>query len=70
MYLVKGAEDYPELNVMLPTRPDSSHDCEHCKGTGWFHQNGVQVHVRCGTCRALGWVAVPSNTSLERTREG
>jgi len=70
MYLVKGAEDYPELRVLLPVRPELSADCDHCNGTGWFHQGGVKTHTRCGMCRALGWVAVPSNTSLERTREG
>jgi hypothetical protein len=63
MYLVTGAEDYPELKVLLPGRPESSLDCYHCKGTGWFDQDGAKVHVRCGMCRALGWVAVPYNTS-------
>jgi hypothetical protein len=70
MCLVIGAESYPELKAMLPLRPESSTECEHCNGTGWFHHGGVKTRTRCGMCRALGWVAVPSNTSLERTREG
>jgi hypothetical protein len=69
MYLVKGSETYPELKVLLPVRPPTSIDCARCNGSGWMHLGGEHVRVRCGECCALGWVEVPSNTSLERTRD-
>jgi len=68
MYLVNGSETYPELKALLPTRSSTSIDCLHCKGSGWARIGAEGTGFRCGECRALGWVEVPSNTSLERTR--
>jgi hypothetical protein len=56
MYLVAGAETYPELKAMLPVRPVASADCKRCNGTGWMHLEAKQGRVRCAECRALGWV--------------
>jgi len=68
MYLVKGSETYPELAALLPIRSATSIDCPHCKGSGWMRIGDEGGRFRCGECRALGWVEVPSNTSLEQTR--
>ena len=54
--LVIGAERYPELRQLLPTRPSSARDCPHCKGTGWLIMNDKPAGFRCGHCYALGWV--------------
>jgi hypothetical protein len=67
MYLVEGAETYPELRGLLPLRPANSSDCATCGGTGWWPIENTRI--RCGACRALGWVEVPSNSWLEWTRE-
>ena len=67
--VVMGVERYPELKPLLPIRPSASEDCPDCKGTGWFHVQEQRTHMRCGKCRALGWVEMPSNNALERTRE-
>lgn len=61
MYLVGGAERYPELAPLLPVRPSASRNCLHCDGTGWMPL-GEDGRIRCSTCRALGWVD-PSNHS-------
>jgi hypothetical protein len=68
MYLVKGSETYPELKALVPVRSAASLECARCDGRGWMSIGGEKV--RCVECRALGWVEVPSNKSLERTREG
>jgi hypothetical protein len=61
MFLVAGTERYPELIVLLPERSDSCIDCARCEGTGRMPYGGKKI--RCHECRALGWVAGPSNTS-------
>lgn len=66
MFLVAGAERYPELIALLPARSIASTDCARCEGTGWMRFGNRKI--RCHECRALGWVEVPSNTSQERTR--
>lgn len=61
MFLVAGAERYPELKALLPVRPESAVACEVCGGTGWRSlEPGQEAHLRCWDCRALGWVASPS----------
>ena len=63
MFLVAGAERYPELVALLPVRADASADCVRCEGTGRMpHGSGK---VRCHECRSLGWVEVPAGDSLE-----
>jgi hypothetical protein len=55
--LVAGAERYPELKVLLPNRTDSARVCTACRGTGWFYIEDQKTGIRCGMCRALGWVS-------------
>lgn len=57
MFLVAGAERYPELVVMLPVRSSTSIDCARCEGTGRMrHGTG---RIRCHECLSLGWVDLP-----------
>jgi hypothetical protein len=49
--LAIGARRYPELGRLLPARPDASHPCEFCKGTGFLF-----IVVVCGRCSGLGWL--------------
>jgi hypothetical protein len=67
MFLVAGTERYPELIALLPVRPTAGIDCPRCEGTGRMSFGNGKI--RCHECRSLGWVEVPSSTSLERTRE-
>jgi hypothetical protein len=67
MFLVAGAERYPELIELLPIRTATSTDCARCEGTGWMRHGNRKI--RCHECRALGWVEVPSDSSPERSRE-
>jgi hypothetical protein len=63
MFLVAGAERYPELISLLPVRTDASTDCARCEGTGRMtFGNGK---IRCQECRSLGWIEVPSDASQE-----
>ena len=59
MFLVAGAEKFPELVVLLPVRSDECTDCPRCEGSGWMQHGNKEI--RCHVCRALGWVAPPSN---------
>src|SRR5262245_38227891 len=36
MFLVAGAEIFPELVALLPVRSPASTDCVRCEGTGWM----------------------------------
>ena len=57
MFLVAGAERYPELIALLPVRSEACIDCRRCEGTGRMkHGSG---RIRCHECRALGWVESP-----------
>src|SRR5262245_38440669 len=56
MCLVEGAERYPELLSFLPVRPPSALTCERCQGSGWMALDDQGGKIRCGDCRALGWV--------------
>jgi len=54
MFLVAGAERYPELIALLPVRSGTSTECRRCAGTGRMtHGSGK---IRCHECRSLGWV--------------
>jgi len=62
MFLVAGAERYPELVALLPIRSSTCTDCARCEGTGRMrHGSG---RVRCHECRSLGWVDAASNNSV------
>lgn len=57
MFLVAGAERYPELSALLPVRSSASNDCARCEGTGRMTFGNRKV--RCHECRSLGWVDAP-----------
>ena len=59
MFLVAGAERYPQLLALLPVRSSTSHDCPRCEGTGRMTFGNRKV--RCHECRALGWVGASSS---------
>jgi hypothetical protein len=56
MFLVAGAERFPELLAFLPVRSDASTDCARCEGTGRMKFGSGKV--RCHECRSLGWIEV------------
>jgi hypothetical protein len=59
--LVAGAERYPWLKALLPTRPTGAMPCRDCGGAGRIFVGVTGIgggHVYCGTCGALGWIAV------------
>ena len=57
--LVRAAEKFPELQSLLPARPDNAPACAACSGHG-----SVAGGLRCGACLGLGWPAL-SNKVLE-----
>ncbi|HKE96971.1 MAG TPA: hypothetical protein VKB34_21870 [Povalibacter sp.] len=60
MFLVAGAERYPELIALLPVRNSNCTDCPRCEGTGRMrHGTG---RVRCQECRSLGWIELPADS--------
>jgi hypothetical protein len=54
MFLVAGAEKYPELVVLLPVRTATSTECARCEGSGWMKYGSRKI--RCQECRSLGWI--------------
>jgi hypothetical protein len=52
MALVAGAERYPWLKELLPTRPDDAVTCGECGGRGRI---GPGDAAFCRACSALGW---------------
>ena len=62
MFLVAGAERYPELVALLPVRSSTCTDCARCEGTGRMRLGSGKV--RCHECRSLGWVDAASNNSV------
>jgi hypothetical protein len=57
--LVRAAEKFPELQSLLPVRPDNAPACAACAGCG-----SVAGGPRCGACLGLGW-QVRSNKVLQ-----
>lgn len=55
--LVEGAKKYPELTVLIPTRPATARTCEHCGGTGYVDglPHAMRDMVIC-RCAGLGWL--------------
>jgi hypothetical protein len=57
--LVRAAEKFPELQPLLPARPDNAPACAACSGRG-----SVAGGLRCGVCLGLGW-PVRSNAGAQ-----
>jgi hypothetical protein len=52
MALVRGAERYPSLRALMPSRPESARHCVACKGTGRFP---LGPEIIC-ECAGVGWM--------------
>ena len=52
--LTEGARRYPELDFLIPERPNDAVLCEACQGTGKLEPNKLQA-VICG-CGGVGWI--------------
>jgi hypothetical protein len=50
--LVRGAERYPQLWRLVPSRPEGAHTCEACGGTGRFPPRS-EIICQCG---GVGWI--------------
>ena len=59
MAVVWGAERFPWLAELLPSRPSNAPDCSDCKGSGHVGD----LSVLCPQCEGLGWT--PSNPPLQ-----
>ena len=60
MFLVAGAERYPDLIELLPVRTSTSIDCARCEGTGRIRHGSGKI--RCHECKALGWIESRGDT--------
>jgi hypothetical protein len=49
--IVLGLKRFPELDRLLPKRPNGEPDCRGCHGTGLILKT-----LQCPTCVGLGWV--------------
>jgi hypothetical protein len=57
MALFQGSKKYPELIALVPSKPDDSHICPDCGGTG-VEPNAAKLkldNVIC-YCGGLGWL--------------
>jgi hypothetical protein len=54
--LCKGAKKYPELQPLVPDRPQGAMDCPHCVGTGRIDAPGVPPDTIVCYCGGLGWL--------------
>jgi hypothetical protein len=59
LVLLQGAKKYPELSVLIPSRPADAEDCPHCNGTGierYVAEHGLNPEVNICYCGGLGWL--------------
>ena len=54
--LASLAKWYPDLQDLLPTRPEAALGCPNCSGSGWM----MDGRLFCRLCRGLGWIEHPS----------
>lgn len=59
-----GAEHYPELLALMPSRPEDSTGCKSCDEKGWYFGDSGQRYA-CGDCHGCGWFSNDSRKSLE-----
>lgn len=55
--LFQGGKKYPELNNLIPPKPDDASVCPHCRGTG-IDPYATKLHldnIVC-YCGGLGWI--------------
>ena len=59
LVLFQGAKKYPEISVLIPSRPAGAEDCPHCSGTGierYVAEHGLNPEVIICYCGGLGWL--------------
>ncbi len=54
--LAYGAEKFPWLAVLFPSRPPDLSACELCKGARLIIPNDQNVSLACPNCNGVGWV--------------
>ena len=55
--LAWGAERYPWLSALFPSRPADAPNCARCGGTGRLGNASHRgSYIYCPSCAALGWV--------------
>ena len=52
--LVQGSRSYPELQELVPARPEGARPCSACEATGMV-KSGLEAYDSCLGCRGLGW---------------
>ena len=52
--LVHGSRIYPELQKLVPARPEGAQPCSACEGAGMV-TSGPESYDSCLGCRGLGW---------------
>ena len=64
MALYQGSKEYPELSVLIPSRPPDALECPYCKGTGTVADLPADFKFReyivC-YCGGLGWLPGPES---------
>jgi hypothetical protein len=58
MALFQGSEKYPELRVLIPTRPPTASTCPDCEGTGYIRLDArpeIRRNIVC-YCGGIGWL--------------
>lgn len=53
--LMAGVKRYPDLQFLIPSRPDDAVTCDACCGTGRIPHKGFE-NVIC-VCGGVGWLA-------------
>lgn len=59
LVLFQGAQKYPELSELVPSRPSDAGDCSHCGGTGIEPMNeklGFDNERIVCYCGGMGWL--------------
>lgn len=56
MALFRGAEKYPEIQTLVPRRPESARDCPNCEGRGVINLPGIGPDTIVCYCGGLGWL--------------
>jgi hypothetical protein len=59
--VVVGAERYPELRPLVPSRPADTPDCDACAGRGRIRVAESDQRFLCGRCYGLGWLNLRSS---------
>ena len=57
--LKASCKEFPELEALLPERPEAAHDCDTCNGKGKVLRPWRRVGPFCDGCWGLGWTCLP-----------